>query len=691
MKPIDRKACAAYFAPKLKLDTNSGVFYFPGIQYVIVTDIKIIGHRRLLLLYLLPRARAASGNFHPAYVVFQASDNFATYDIRPESNPKWRTSALERLGDDKDFFAHLAFYTRADEDRVMRFCKYSSADEEPASGLGSLSTLQAAIVAARSKKARVSRGRNLARQMARVKPIGLRFQHWAENDVLPKYIIFRYKKGAKVFDGICTACGHEVKVQDAKHNLPYVCPMCQRAVTLKSRGKSHSILDRATVLRLDRLSENELMLRTFKVYWHYSCGKSEYDFYENARTLIRWDQGGNLLTTRYWNAHRDEGGTPWRYGVRPQFFNWKKGFEADTEGFLWTRGISTALKGTPWQYCEVDTFFGNARISADAEEYLVKYLEMPCIEYLVKLRLFRLASYLIYQYDSKPSLTQRISVLCPHGKQFQEVLGVGMEDLPLMQALDASYIQLGVLQSMRRAGVSPDKELLLWCDQYRIDRLRDISTPLKYMTPHKLVRYATKQFEANRIPEGAFYYRGAGFCSMSQMLGDYRDYLFMCEAQGYDMKNPFVLFPKEIMAAHDQVMKLSDNKKAAIYNKQIAGLYAENTMRYGFKKDGLMIVAPKSARDITREGQALHHCVGNYVSRMAKQECVILFLRREDAPNKSFCTIEVSDGRIQQARANMNTNPPPEAEKFLEQWRKRVLEQPYHKRALAPALLLQAA
>ena len=104
-----------------------------------------------------------------------------------------------------------------------------------------------------------------------------------------------------------------------------------------------------------------------------------------------------------------------------------------------------------------------------------------------------------------------------------------------------------------------------------------------------------------------------------------------------------------------------------------------------------MIVAPKSARDITREGQALHHCVGNYVSRMAKQECVILFLRREDAPNKSFCTIEVSDGRIQQARANMNTNPPPEAEKFLEQWRKRVLEQPYHKRALAPALLLQAA
>ena len=157
------------------------------------------------------------------------------------------------------------------------------------------------------------------------------------------------------------------------------------------------------------------------------------------------------------------------------------------------------------------------------------------------------------------------------------------------------------------------------------------------------------------------------------------------------MKNPFVLFPKDMQTAHDRVMKLSDSKKMKIYNKQIVEQYAENTMRYGFKRDGLMIVAPKSAREITREGQSLHHCVGNYVERMATQECVILFLRKEDAPNKSFCTIEVSDGRIQQARANMNTDPPPDAEKFLEKWRKQVLEQPYRKRPAASPVLAQAA
>ena len=691
MKPIDRKACAAYFAPTLRLDTNSGVFHFPGIQYVIVTDIKIIGHRRLLLLYLLPRARAAAGDFYPSYIVFQAADNFMTYDMRPESKPKCRTATLERLGDDHGFFSHLAFYRRTDEDRVKRFCKYSGTDEDPVTGLGALSYRQSTIAATRSQKARTSRGRNLARQMSRLKPHGKRFEQWAKNEILPKYIIYKYRKGANTIKGICTACGNDVEVLGAKHNLSYICPACHKSVTLKSVGKARSISDRATVLRFDRIDENELALRTFKVYWHYSCGHACYEFHESARTFIQWDKSGTCSAKRYWNSNVSEGGTTWRHGLRPQYGCWQKSFEADTEGILWTRNVSAALRGTPWQYSEIGSFFGHARISNDAEEYLAQYLRKPCIEYLVKLRLFRLASYLVYRYDNVLKMGHKRNALCPEGRQFQEVLGVGTEDLPLMQELDISYTQLCILQSMRRTGMLPSNELLLWCDKYRIDRLQDISTPLKYMTPHKLVRYATEQFEANKLPDGAFYYRGAGFSSISQMLGDYRDYLFMCEGQGYDMKNPFVLFPKDMQTAHDRVMKLSDSKKMKIYNKQIVEQYAENTMRYGFKRDGLMIVAPKSAREITREGQSLHHCVGNYVGRMATQECVILFLRKEDAPNKSFCTIEVSDGRIQQARANMNTDPPPDAEKFLEKWRKQVLEQPYRKRPAASPVLAQAA
>lgn len=681
MKPIDRKACAAYFAPKLKLDTNSGVFHFEGIRYVIVTDIKIIGHRRLLLLYLLPREQAAAGDFHPSYIVFQATDQFVTRDLRPEAKTKWRTAALERLNGYDRFLPRLAFYTRADEERVIRFCRL---ERKPKSGLFALSVRQLEIVMRRTEKARAVRERKLAREMARIKPAGKRFEHWAKDSALPKYIVYQYSKGATSFDGICTACGQSVNVPNARHNLPCVCPACKRAVTLKSHGKSKNLTDRATVSRFDRLSKNELILRTFKVFWYYGLGRSGYRFYETARTIIQWDETGQISTARFWDLFTASGITSWRRGVRPQFSLWQKSFEASTDGFLWTGNIARVLQGTPWQYSGIGAFFENARISADAETYLAKYSEMPCIEYLVKLRLFRLTAYLVYQH-------LRGNVLHPQGTRFQEVLGVGMEDLPLLQELDASYAQLGILQSMRRAGLSPDRELLQWCDKYQIERLSDVSTPLKYMTPHKLVRYATEQFEANRCPTGMLYYDGVGFHSIRQMLGDYRDYLFMCEGQGYDMKNPFVLFPKNMKTAHDQVMKLSANEKAKIYNRQIADSYAENTTRYGFKKDGLMIVAPKSSRDITREGQALHHCVGTYVERMAKQECVILFLRRRSAPSKSFCTIEVSDGRIQQARANMNAEPPPEAKMFLEQWKKRVLERPFRREDAIPAALPQVA
>lgn len=36
------------------------------------------------------------------------------------------------------------------------------------------------------------------------------------------------------------------------------------------------------------------------------------------------------------------------------------------------------------------------------------------------------------------------------------------------------------------------------------------------------------------------------YSSMQDVASEYRDYLRMCAEQGYDMKNSFVLYPKDL-------------------------------------------------------------------------------------------------------------------------------------------------
>ncbi len=92
--------------------------------------------------------------------------------------------------------------------------------------------------------------------------------------------------------------------------------------------------------------------------------------------------------------------------------------------------------------------------------------------------------------------------------------------------------------------------------------------------------------------------------------------------------------------------------------------------------DGMKIVCPTVPDDVVAEGHALHHCVGGYVDRVAKRECIILFLRRCSEEKKPFYTIEVKNRRVVQVRGMKNCSATPEVYKFMERWEKKVLNAP---------------
>lgn len=376
---------------------------------------------------------------------------------------------------------------------------------------------------------------------------------------------------------------------------------------------------------------------------------------------------GHCSTSPYYlaSAYKDDL-TPWKCGYRPHFLSWRDSFEGDTAGHLYFRNLAELLRNTPWQYSQLERF---ARIAAtmDAIPYLNAYVQWPVIEYLVKAKLFRLVSDIVYgPYHFMIGKT----VNC-EGKNLQDVLKLDRSWLPLLQEVDPGIAQLNVIQWFINAGKKPDASMMKWCANNAIQDVSVLAELLSHMTMHKLMRYADAQYEiriaSTKTPEYIRYY------SMANLLADYRDYLRMCKEMKYDVASSFILFPRNLKSAHDHVVEALDVKRTAEQEKAIADSFEEWQRLYQYKGKDLMVIPPHSSKELIDEGTALRHCVGRYVKRVAQRECVILFVRKVAEPDKSLCTVEVRDGQVVQTRGFDNEDPPAKIKAFIERWKRQVL------------------
>ena len=146
--------------------------------------------------------------------------------------------------------------------------------------------------------------------------------------------------------------------------------------------------------------------------------------------------------------------------------------------------------------------------------------------------------------------------------------------------------------------------------------------------------------------------------------------------QKYDMRNSFVLYPKDLQKSHDKVAHRIRMKADAKVRRDFKKAYHDIAGQMDFEMDGMKILYPATPDEIISEGNTLHHCVGGYVDRVARKECVILFLRQCADESKSFYTIEVREREVVQVRGMKNDPPTPKVKKFMEQWKKRVLAAP---------------
>lgn len=659
-RKIDKRACRKFAIPELEFNLNEGILHVERCPYIIRTAVHNISGQRILVLYIYQSENILAGSIKPRWVMFHSRDDFATLSFRENAKATWQCSTLDSLDRIGGFDSKCAFYRQQDEARVARFCKCERG------AISVLGYLQRLISRHRELERKWKKQRAIIERMKYVPVLPRDLKGFIHREVMPQYIFYDYqRKGPE--RAFCTACRHEVSIAAAKHNASGTCPRCKKKITFKSRGKRGRIFDRATVQVLQKAEGNGLVLRIIKVYRSFADSDipNHFEIWENARQFITLSSSGQCSVDAYYYHYKAGYDlTPWCNGYRPVFDRWKYNFTADMSGVLYQRNLSDTLKDTPWAYSQLEAFSGIASFSGVAT-FLSAYIKRPKIEHLIKMKLYRLVSGIIYGGYSYSAL-QAINF---NGENMRAILGIDRPYFPLLRELNPSIDQLHLIRQLLQADHKPSTEQIKRFIASKISNADAAKELLAHMSVHKLQRYVEQQF----APEDEAALKRVDYYKMNTLITDYHDYLCMCKELQYDVKNSFILFPRELKAAHDSVAKTLKDKRTAEQEKAIAGSFDEWQKRYQYQSKELMMIPPHSAKEIVDEGAALHHCVRLYVKNVAEKKSVILFVRSVDEPDKSLCTVEVKDGQVTQARGFDNAEPPAQITAFIEQWKQRVL------------------
>ena len=660
MRKIDKRACRKFAMPELEFNLNEGVLHVESCPYIIRTAVHNISEQRILVLYIYQSENILAGSIKPRWVMFHSRDDFATLSFRENAKATWQCSTLDSLDRIGGFDSKCAFYRQQDEARVARFCKCERG------AISMLGYLQRLISYRKELERKWKKQRAIIDRMKYVPVLPRDLKGFIHREVMPQYIFYDYQRKAPGH-AYCTACRHEVRIAAAKHNTSGLCPRCKKKITFKCRGRRGRIFDRATVQVLQKAEGNGLVLRIIKVYRSFADSDipNHFEIWENARQFITLSSSGQCSVDAYYYHYKAGYDlTPWCNGYRPVFDRWKYNFTADMSGVLYQRNLSDTLKDTPWAYSQLEAFSGIASFSGVAT-FLSAYIKRPKIEHLIKMKLYRLVSGIIYGGYSYSAL-QAINF---NGENMRAILGIDRPYFPLLRELNPSIDQLHLIRQLLQADHKPSTEQIKWFIASKISNADAAKELLAHMSVHKLQRYVEQQF----APEDEAALKRVDYYKMNTLITDYHDYLCMCKELQYDVKNSFILFPRELKAAHDSVAKTLKDKRTAEHEKAIAGSFDEWQKRYQYQSKELMMIPPHSAKEIVDEGAALHHCVRLYVKNVAEKKSVILFVRSVDEPNKSLCTVEVKDGQVTQARGFDNEEPPAQITAFIEQWKQRVL------------------
>ena len=613
-------------------------------KFYIHAETKIIDHQRMLVIHAYKRSALVEGNVNPQFRVFITQTDYISQYYQ-DHEVKWRTARLEVLLD----YCSYGKGTMCCNNRSVRAIR-SFLGEEDKPSVELIKQHQKKIMGKRLQKKHKHLIESIDQKMREIRPLPKDFEHWVHKEGMTgsRYIFYRYSR-RKYMDGYCTQCEHEVKVQGGRHRSVGVCPHCGTKVTFLVEGKAKHIVDRDQVAYFQK-TKSGFAVRYFNV-----CKKYNRDYRNPELFLFELQRDfyeGDKVQYYEWREFKQSGKVRWCDDCMKYRFE---------RLMIYPKNLPRAIKGTSYQYCALKEYLhGSIRKRIMPFYYLKEYRRYPFLEYLVKAGMYHLA----YELTHNSHYSMPIDKT---GKNLPLILGVKKQDIPMIRELDMSMKQLKAYQGLCAFGIRLEiQEFLRFCKRYDTS-MDTIFTLLDHTTLRKIERYGQLFVDGKH-----------GYLNI---LKQWKDYLGFCEELGYDLKNTFVLFPKDLTSAHDLASLEVFRKREAEKKEQLQAeenkwkkLHCTYLEKYQWTDGKYMVVVPNDLFSIKEEGHVLRHCVGTYVSKILEEESIILFIRRTEDPDKSFYTLEVKEDQIKQCHGYRNKDMTKEVERFVEEYKKAVLQ-----------------
>ena len=291
----------------------------------------------------------------------------------------------------------------------------------------------------------------------------------------------------------------------------------------------------------------------------------------------------------------------------------------------------------------------------DVADYLMAYNKFPQLEMLVKLGMTQLAKELVENYHWEKGIN-------PAGKNIKQIFGISKKRFEDLKHQNGGMVLLKVYQMEQKFGLKMSEEQVKVITVCNLNQDQYVSI-LKHGTFEKVYNYIIKQSGVE--PEAVTECASAEMHFRAAMIR-YVDYLRACEDNERPMTDPHEIYPADITEAHNRESLLKNQnqneiemKKKNKENPNIKKDAAGYNRQYRFENSDYIIRAPKDAGEIFMEGLILNHCVGRmgYIESMNRHETLILFLRKKKNKKQPYYTLEIKNGRIQQAYGYKDKKP----------------------------------
>lgn len=456
---------------------------------------------------------------------------------------------------------------------------------------------------------------------------------YCDEKIFPSYLFMTKinKKGKRSV--VCSHCSGKYQVSGVKHRETGVCKKCNREGIYYLRTYNGPT-DKCKLLVCNKTTDGK--------YTAFQWLKVERSFDKELKAKYRFDD-------YFYAFQRPDGGTDF-YKYNYSFWHWGKShyWNSYHKVYVYSENLNEVLniKNIPpevWENIKRPIYF---------YDVLLNLKEYPATEYLLKSRLYSLAS-----NEHVCNQEQRGSLA--------KFLGINGQYIPIMQKLDVNYFELQVLKHskvfLNEGYVARLQQIMRsvnWQDF-------DIHTQSFGMTEKKAITYFYNQMQKTKV-------------SADGCMKWYKDYKGMCTQMNIELSNKGLKYPPNIKFAHDQIMEKVQIRESRA--EKVAFMKACNELykKYiSWHDDKYIVVRPQCRKDFVREGQILSHCVGSskhYYENHKKGTAVILFIRSIKNTDKPLYTLELDckDFRIKQLYGKKDVKAPAEVFAFVKKYIKEI-------------------